>query len=196
MYARPLIQDIVFAKASLTHTLRANRDLWCSAESDDLTWSDMLNDFLHLKTFSVEVPHGKFASTHIAALCLGRALLEKKRIDSIYLLFRQPITGLERQRHIDSIFGPLVKAEDPTISPQCEFETVARDFDIVAKRPWAFEQDEPWFSNGEAMREVFWITRWSDTKAGSETYAKCITLDCDVHTNCGNVKRRPARSLS
>lgn len=191
-----LMSEIVFSRASFDRARRMNRAMWEGFYPRLPTWQDKMGGFAGLKTVSVEMPREGFTTTHIAALKVGRMLLERNTIATFQLLFRHRVTVLAGQRCVESVFGPLHDAKTTKVLPGCEFKTVAREYDLVEARPWAFEHGEPWFSDGKAMQQVLRITRWRDTRVGTEAYEKCTTRDCVVHTNFKLEERRSARLQS
>ena len=71
---------------------------------------------LKLKTFSVEVAHREkeLKEIHLAAIGVGKRLLEEKRIEAFYLLSPKQIGDCMRSLYVEQHFGEIINAgSDP-----------------------------------------------------------------------------------
>jgi hypothetical protein len=152
---KPCVRSIVFAKGCLGRQQGMNSG-WQPESERGPSWLCVLRSLPGLKTLGVEVKinNSQLQPSTLAALRVGTELLQKRKINALYLLYRtQRVGELERTGH----GGPIRLALAPTavqhqetssqLSPQIQVDEVIQDFVVEDVRPWTLKGNQPWLSD-------------------------------------------------
>lgn len=141
---------------------------------DPESWYEALCSMPKLKTFSVEVAHREkeLKEIHLAAIGVGKRLLEEKRIEAFYLLSPKQIGDCMRFVYVKQHFGELINAgSHPAFYDRTDPKKLAKREFIAMKIPYeTYKRREVLWSPGllavkggdPKMREVLKIVRKSD----------------------------------